>query len=140
SLVRAAVDEPDETPDTLARTVVQPERGERRGFESIHALAQPTQDGDVRPRLQEPRKLRAVPADHARALHADVPHAPALALAQHGEVQRHAVVAVAADDARLHDGAVAVHGVAGDDDLLALVAVEVAQVGAVEQLAEERDE
>src|SRR5439155_7333628 len=93
----------------------------------------------VRFGLEQTRELRLVAADHARAHHADVPHAPALAVTQHGEVERHALTIVL-DDLRLHDGAVAVHRVTGDHDLLALVTVEVPEIRAVQQLAEECDE
>src|SRR5262249_57543288 len=90
--------------------------------------------------LEEPGELRPIAADHTGALHADVPHAPALAVAQHGEVERHAVVPVTADDARLYDGPITVERVARHDDLLPVVTIQIFEVGAVQELAEERDE
>src|SRR5205814_6559977 len=135
---RADENAADKLHGALPRTSVPRERRERLGLQRVDAFAQAPQHGIVRFGLEQPGELRLVTADHTRAHHTDVPHAPALTVPHHGEVERHAR-AIGLDYLRLHDGAVAVHRITGDDDLLTLVTVEALEILAIQQLAEEGD-
>src|SRR5881296_2322250 len=65
--------------------------------------------------------------------------APAVLLARQPVVHQH-LVTLLGDDARLHRGLVAVHGLAHVRDLLTLVEVDLADIRRLEEIAEEPDE
>src|SRR5438876_1879759 len=86
-------------------------------------------------------ELGAVVPHEAHAADHDVARAPAVAAVDHPKV--HGNRSLAGADLRLHGGLVAanaVDGVADDDDLLAVVEIELAGEHALDELTEEPDE
>src|SRR5256885_735636 len=84
-------------------------------------------------------ELRAVVGDEAHALDVHVVGAPALALVEHLVVDRH-LGALLGHDARAHRGEGAVGDLAGEQDALTRVALDLGDVRALEEITEEHDD
>src|SRR5512132_2693257 len=93
----------------------------------------------VRRRLDDLVELGPVIADQAHALDHHVVREPAVALAQHAVLDRH-LGALPGDDLAPHGGVIALDGVADVLDLLAAVQLDLGDVRALEQIAEEPHE
>src|SRR5262249_18732835 len=101
----------------------------------LHAL----HEVGVGRRLDDLVELRAIVGDEAHALDADVVDEPALAPPEETVLDGD-LGAVLGDDLRRHRRRVAVHPLASVDDLLAAVHLDLRDVRALEQIAEEEDE
>src|SRR5260370_13984089 len=115
-------------------------RSLRRRLGTLVSLGLEPRDQLLERRARDDRvELGAVVGDEAHALDVHVVGAPALALREHLVVHGH-LGALPRDDPRAHRDEIAVRDLAGVEDALARVALDLGDVGALEEIAEEPDE
>src|SRR5688500_3063622 len=125
---------------TMAFTVDRsPEPRARRGAELFLARLHLLHEVLEGRRLDDLVELRAIVRDQAHALDHDVVDEPTLALLEHPVLDRD-FAACLGEQLALHDGRLALDLVADILDLLAAVELDLRDVGALEQIAEELDE